>query len=239
MSSWFGFFDTEDFIYKIARTRYFKSQFTFLIEWFLAQVARSYIKMLLDQWIQIHPVVDFILGIGLSVFLILHTDWIYNIIQGMWHKHIYGFTRYFINEYTPENFKRWKHYGVIGGCVLLAIHLECIEISSRVIQIQILQFLCSYFIVEGLEDIHLPSLDQIRSYIRHVYDHILSFLVYLCTLKKIFYVLHLSPSSDEGEDTEDDEMHDEIPFRKSWMGLDDIQVIEDSPSSSLVVFQEE
>lgn len=199
MSSWFSaYFDLDGFVYKVARTRLFKTQFTFLLEWVLTQMARSYFKILLDQWISIHPSLDFFVGVITSVTLILYTPWIFDFIHGMWHQQIYAFTKYAINNYSLENFKKWKDRTVVLACLLAIFHLEFVEINNRMIQIQILQFLVSYFLVEWIQN--TSEWDWLHSIHHKVLTTIFLFFykVYQCVL---YPFKSTEESSSEEEDT--------------------------------------
>lgn len=266
MSSWFGFFDTDNFIYNVARTRYSKEQCTYVLEMLLAQFIRSYIKFTLDNYICFNPILDFMFGIGLSVGLILCTPTIYHFVQGMWHKQLYAFTRHLINNYTEENFKQWKQRSILAICSILFFHLFFVKITSSILQIQLIQFVISYFIVDWIDDYRSSSSTSntsikkiISSLISKIYNSIVffiakiySFLKFLFHPQNLYYILHINDEnsehiSDLSEEEYICEKEDEIldkrtkyvQKRRRWSTFDDIHVVEDSPFSSLVVFQDE
>lgn len=259
MSSWFNFFYadyTEHFISTLVKTRYSKRQLTFVLELLLTQIIRFYIKVIITPWFQLNPVIDFFMGVIISLILILNTNELYKVVHTLWYDKLYSLSRYLINNYSAENFKRWKRNVVIVISLVLIVQVSFIEITTKYLLIQIFQFLFSYLIIDQMEDMNSSILRELYIYleiIKKLYYKIETFFqdliqqyisIVMCAKKSIIHQIK-TPSSSE-EETSDENLQDysnqekeNMILQKSWMKLDNIQVINDTYDSSIVTFQGE
>jgi hypothetical protein len=230
---WFGFIHkdyTEQFISSVVRTRYSKRQFTFVLELLLTQVLRSYIKILLDPFLSFHPVIDFISGIALSVVLIFNTDVIYQLVHKTWYEPLYQLSRYLINNYSAENFKRWKRNVVLVSSLILALHVYFAQITSSMILMQIAQFVISYIVVDIIDYL---KMQDFQSWIHHLFSFthsILANIIYVISsliqinvcgirittdciyhfIQEIYFdIFRLGKVDKEEDEEEDDEKEEE------------------------------
>ena len=95
--------------------------------------------------------IDFVLEILISIFLVLKTNQILQLLK-TYEKDILSVSSYFIDNYTPENFRTWKKYIVLFFSTYYIIYLLIYPIDSRILILYIVQFLICYFIVENIEN---------------------------------------------------------------------------------------
>jgi len=223
---------TDQIFDSLIRTRYAKKQFSLILAMLITFFIRWHIKMLFSCMIQTHPIVDFFIQVLLSVLLVLKSGWIHNIVI-RFQTEIYALVRYLINNYTPQNYRIWKRNATLGVCIYIIIQLLFIEVTSALLIEYVLQFLFSYFIVDGIEQ---GNFVRVYQWFR---DKIYRY--YQVTRRKSSkphvirddYLDTSFPSSPSSE-----EEGEEIEIYKSWMGLDNVIVVEDSPSHSIVIFED-
>lgn len=95
--------------------------------------------------------IDFFVQIFLSVSLVLHTDHIYKIVERVEPEAI-ELATYVIDNYTPENFRRWKKWIVIPTCLYLILFFSIFETTSVILIQYVLQFLICYYIIDNIEN---------------------------------------------------------------------------------------
>lgn len=143
--------DYTDQVFKaVAKTRYAKRQFSLVIKMVIVHIVRCHIKLFLSLIFSVHPVVDFFVSILISVVLVFKSGLIENLVN-RFQGEIYLLSRYLINEYTPNNLRVWKRNVTLGVCAYLLIYLYFVEVNSWMLAEYIVQFLLSYFIVDGIE----------------------------------------------------------------------------------------
>jgi len=110
------------------------------------------------------------------------------------------------------------------------VHLLLVEITSFILIEQIIQFLVSYFIIDGIEQ---GTFHRWWGYIRAWYQSKFQRRGKQHKKNVIFREDYLdnSPSSEDLFSDEDS------PLCKSWTIMDNVTVVEDSPELSVVVFQ--
>lgn len=214
---------TDQIFDSLIKTRYAKKQFSLILAMLITFVIRWHIKILFSFMFQIYPLVDFFLQVFLSVMLVLKSRWIHNIVI-RFQTEIYALSRYIINNYTPENYRIWKRNSTLVICLCIIVQLIFVEVTSALLIKYILQFLLSYFIVDGIEQ---------RTFFR----------AYIWCKEKISHYYRISMrkrDSFECPHIHEDYLDqlEEIEIHKSWMGLDNVIVVEDSPSHSIVLFDD-
>jgi len=94
--------------------------------------------------------IDFIVQIVISIVISINVDFIYKIVI-KWEEELHRITKYFIKNYTFENYKRWKRYIIITGCGYLCIIVYFAELSKPLIYTYILQYIICFIIIEQIE----------------------------------------------------------------------------------------
>ena len=83
--------------------------------------------------------------------MMLHSTFIYDSLMG--NKAVfYKYTKYYINSYTPKNYRKWKRNIVVSISAIGIIYLYLVEITSHILRIYILQSLLIYFIMDQIEN---------------------------------------------------------------------------------------
>jgi len=94
--------------------------------------------------------IDFFIHSFVSVVVVLKSHWIYDIIEKR-HKYFYSYTKYIINNYTAENYRRWKRNIVLGISLYLIILLLIFKINNQILIIYIVQYIFTYFVIDIIE----------------------------------------------------------------------------------------
>jgi hypothetical protein len=138
--------DQNQLIYKIAKTRLAKRTINTFIILILSFVFRLILYAVLSLFIVFNNLyVDFFVQCGISIVLYMcnnHIQW----ITEHFSEDLYQITRYMINNYSEENFKKWKNY-VVGSLLGASfLYFSLVDINSQILQIYILQYaLCFFF----------------------------------------------------------------------------------------------
>ena len=220
---------TDQIFQSLVKTRYAKRQFSLILSMTITFIIRWHIKMFFSFFFQVHPVFDFVLQVFLSVLLVLKSRWIHNFVM-RFQSEIYALSRYLINNYSAQNYRVWKRNVTLCVCLYFLVNLIFIEVTSALLIEYILQFLISYFIVDGIEQ---------GTFIRF-YRWCSEKIGVQCrvfTRKKSAISIqedYLENYSSE----EEEEEGSPVFLRKSWMGLENVVVVEDSPTHSLVLFED-
>jgi hypothetical protein len=199
---WRDFFEwnpvdyTDQLFRSAIKTTYAKTQFSLLLSMILTILVRWHVKLLLGAFIRLHPVCDFVFQIALSVFLVLRSNWIHNLVL-RFQDEIYALSRYLINNYSPENYRIWKRNLTLVVCGYLLLYLLIFPVNNAILLQYLFQFLFSYFIVDAVET---GKIQDAWQWIQRKTESIGSDSVY--ALSDVFN--GLLPVSDP-------------PFQKSWM----------------------
>lgn len=219
----FEYVDYTDQIFQsLIKTKYAKKQFSLFLSVVLTWIVRWHLQVFFVNFIHIHPFVDYFLQIAVSVCLVFKTSWIKNIVL-RFQKEIYALSRYLINNYTPENFRIWRRNITVASCIYLIVYLYFIEINSIELIKYISQFLISYFVVDGIET------GLFKSYW-------LSIINYLHTKTRKQGIKHKNNEIIIRDQYIDERRQEDNTLMKSWMLMDDVEIIEDSPTHSVVIF---
>lgn len=95
--------------------------------------------------------IDLLTSTIISISLILNTKYIFFAVS-RYEKDILKISTYFIENYSEENFRKWKKIIVVPFCIYHIIYLLIYPIDSFILILYILQFLLSYFIVDNIEN---------------------------------------------------------------------------------------
>jgi len=229
---------TDQIFDSLIKTRYAKKQFSLILAMLFTFFIRWHIKMLFVFLFQTHPIIDFFLQIFLSVLLVLKSGWIHNIVS-RFQSEIYALSRYLINNYSPQNYRVWKRNATVGGCLYIIIQLLFIEVTSILLIEYVLQFLLCYLIVDGIEQ---RTFYRMYTWVNEKINCYYNLYWRKSSIPNIIQENYLdgcsfssspSPSCSCSSSSKDEETE----MCKSWMGLDNVVVVEDSPFHSIVIFE--
>lgn len=151
MQLWLTEMFTFDISDKIIKTKYIKRKINVLLMSFITLIIRLLICSLLCMIFTYNQYVDFFLHSGISIVLCINTNNIYKIVENK-NQYFYSITRYCINNYSNENYRRWKRNVTVSVSFLIIIYLLLIEITNTIMMIYIIQYLLIYFIVDIIDN---------------------------------------------------------------------------------------
>lgn len=139
-------------IHKILKTKMSKRFINSFVVMILSFIFKSLLYSLLSFIILFDNLyIDFFTQCAISILLCSYEDKIQNIIN-YFYDDLYKITRFIINGYSDENYKKWKNYiiGIILG--LLYFYFYLFEINSFIIRIYIMQYAFCYIFMEIKEN---------------------------------------------------------------------------------------
>ncbi len=151
LSKWYKINYRNSILKYLITTKYAKKNVNFLFMIFFTTILRFHINILLCQIFRFNIIyIDFFIHIILSVILVLNTFHIFNFVF-VFRDKFYRITRYVINNYSFDNYKRWKRNIIVCVSTYVIILLLMFEFNKYLLIVQIIQFLISFFIVDQIE----------------------------------------------------------------------------------------
>ena len=150
---------SDQIIKSLIVTTYVKKKFNILFMMLLTIILRTLLCSFLCIIFSYNLYVDFFLHSFLSIFIILQSHWIYEIINTK-KTFFYKITRYAINNYTIENYRRWKRNFLLSISLFGILALLLIEINSYILIYYIVQNLFIFAVVDIIEHNKLNKLFQ-------------------------------------------------------------------------------
>ncbi len=138
--------DSNQMIYKLARTRIFKRSVNSLFVLIISLIIRSLLYTYFSIIIMFNnETLDFFTQCGISIMLCLNNNYIQGFVD-RFSDDLYLIPRYIINNFSEENYRKWKLYSTFIVLGLLYVYFLFFEISSYLMRIYILQYaLCFIF----------------------------------------------------------------------------------------------
>ena len=93
---------------------------------------------------------DFIFETIISILCLFSSTFIYDGLYGK-RDIFYKYTKYYINNYTPRNYRRWKRNVVLPIALLFILSTYFYEIDNEYIRYLVWQSLLIYFIMDVIE----------------------------------------------------------------------------------------
>ena len=135
---------------KIVTSTYAKKKIGIFLIMITSSLLKFIIYSLLCYFLSFNIYFDFILHIGISVTLSIKSHIIYGFLKRFEHE-FYLYARYLINNYTLENFRKWKRNIVITICCILVFYLLITEVTSSLLIIYITQYGIAFIIIDQIE----------------------------------------------------------------------------------------
>lgn len=144
--------DPNNILYEIIKTTYIKKIVNTLFIVCVTFIIRTLLFNFLSIVLALNNMfVDFIMQTLISIFLCTKTRYIHGIVD-IFRDDMYKITRYIINNYTEENYRKWKHCVIFGTSLLALLYFSFFEITSRMMQLYILQYVVCYICVDITEN---------------------------------------------------------------------------------------
>lgn len=118
---------------------------TILIRYFICSTFSLFIYLYINYYL------SFIFDIIFSVMLILKTSYLFFIVS-KYEEETIQISNYFIQNYSPENFRIWKKNFVIASSLYYIIYYSIFEITSKIMIQYIIQSLIVYILVDNIEN---------------------------------------------------------------------------------------
>lgn len=131
-------------------SKFAKDKMTTLVLYVIVAVLRAHILALICCMVSINPYVDFIVSIFLSVLSVIYSNILY-IFAENFRPYVYMIVRHSVNNYTPQNFRKWKIFGITFVCMYAIIILQFIELTSPIIIMYLVQYMITYFTVDVID----------------------------------------------------------------------------------------
>ena len=141
---------SDQIVRSIVLTTYMKKKFNILFMMFLTIIIRSFLASILCILFSYNLYIDFFLHSFITVLIVLYSHIIYDLIKTK-ESYFYQFTRYTINNYTIENYRRWKRNTTLTISGLLIIYLLMFEVNSYLLIYYIIQNVFTYGVIDIIE----------------------------------------------------------------------------------------
>lgn len=145
-------FKTFDIIYMLLKTTKSKQYLTDLLIIIISTIVRIHIDFILCSILYTNIyILDFTIQCIVSITCVLNVSIIYNFVK-QYHDKIYLFTKYFINNYTYDNYRLWKTYLTIIICIYIYILTCFINITSSHIRYIITQYIICSITIDYIQN---------------------------------------------------------------------------------------
>lgn len=135
-------------IYKLARTRYAKRAINSLFILTISSILRTVLYSLCAFFIVCDNIlIDFTTQCIISITLCSYNRYIQYCIE-FFYDDLYKVTRHVINNYSNENYHKWRNYITVITIITTYIYFYFIELNSYLIRIYILQYAVCYICLD-------------------------------------------------------------------------------------------
>ena len=137
-------------IRSIIVSSYVKKKMNVLTMMLATVLLRTFVCSLICFVVSYNIYVDFFLHSTIAVIVVLKSSIIYNILK-RYEDIFLKMTQYFITNYTPKNYRKWKRTITLITSIYIIVLLYISQITSNIMITYILQYLLSYFIIDQIE----------------------------------------------------------------------------------------
>jgi len=134
----------------IATSSYAKNKLNIWLIMTTSVLIRSIIYCILCYVITINEYIDFLLHIMFSILLSMNSNIVYiNLKQ--FNRYFYVFVDYIIDNYSIENFLRWRRICIFVSCTGILIYLYLFDITNKILTVCVLEYVISFVCIETIE----------------------------------------------------------------------------------------
>ena len=148
---------SDQIIRSLVVTTFVKKKFNILFMMLNTIIIRTVISFILCCIFTYNLYIDFFLHSIISIIVVLNSHFIYDILKAREEK-FYKITKYVVNNYTIENYRRWKRNIMLSISSILIVILLFSEITSNLLIYYIIQNLFTYGIIDIIEHKKLNKL---------------------------------------------------------------------------------
>lgn len=158
----FGY--TEQIIWAILKSSFTLNTFTYLLVSIIAIILRTHIDIVM-AWCTSTNIfyLDIIIRLLISSMLVINSKYTFNMVY-KYKPELYNVVEELVNNYTEENFKRWRRYVVLFLCVYFYFASYIVTISNESVRQMIIEFIICYHLVELFEHRNKFRLYQIKEF---------------------------------------------------------------------------
>jgi hypothetical protein len=144
--------ETNDILHRVVKTTYAKKAINSLLIILLTILFRSMIYFLISLMIIINnEYINFFTQCIISIILCMNNNYIQYAIN-KYDDDLYKITKYTINNWSEENYRKWRNYITFSILFLGFIYFSCVEINSNIIRIYILQYSLCHICIDVTEN---------------------------------------------------------------------------------------
>ncbi len=150
---------SEKMLKSIIVTSFAKKKLSILTMLLFTMLFKIHINSLLCFFFSFNYYVDFGIQILIPVIINLKSNFFYKVVANYEHS-FFNLTQYFVDNYTPENYRKWKRILVFVSCLYLLIILSLVDINSNMLITYIFQYMLTFIIIDQIEQKKLEKFIQ-------------------------------------------------------------------------------
>ena len=147
----------EQLLKSIIATRYAKGKLTVLLMVIVTAILKLHLTSIVTILLSTNIYVDFFTQIIVSIIAVFQTNRIYKFVE-LYRPRFYAITRYIINNYTPERYRKWKRNVTLCICFYIILLFSLFEITSKLVIMYTIQYMICYGIVDVIEQRKIEKL---------------------------------------------------------------------------------
>lgn len=144
---------------KFIQSRFLKTKVNFLFIMGLTMILQLHVNIILCYIFLFDPYIDFVIQILITILIGFYTKYFLNFVL-LFEQHIYAITRYFIHNYSFENYRRWKRNLILFLCFYAILILLFYELEKFKIILQVVQTIISFLILDQIQA--LPIAEKLK-----------------------------------------------------------------------------
>lgn len=143
---------TDQILRSVIKTSYAKKKLSSLLLMFITIIVRLICDFILGYIINFNNIyIDFWIQILISIILVLKSSWLYQIVE-RFDRDIYLLTKFLVNNYTDENYRKWKRNITLIFCFILIIYLHFTQLTNNILTLYVFQYLICYMAIDLIEN---------------------------------------------------------------------------------------
>ena len=148
----FGLINYQDYILKtIAKSNYSRNALVLLLLCLVTSTVRLHLSLIISSIFIWNNNFDFIFPIFVTVFFSMISETLFKYVET--HRPLYeNIVDYFMENYTRDNFIRWKRYILAIICCYILLATFLITIDNNLIFTSTIQTICSFVICDFIEN---------------------------------------------------------------------------------------
>lgn len=135
---------------KFIQSRFLKTKVNFLLIMGLTMIFQLHINIILCYIFLFDPYIDFVIQIIITILIGLYTKYFLNFVL-LFEQYIYAITKYFIHNYSLENYRRWKRNLILFLCFYAILILLFYELEKFKVILQVIQTIISFLILDQIQ----------------------------------------------------------------------------------------